>query len=98
MARIAAMSVSASGGRSDAAQFSATWAGRLPPGIAQDTAPSIKIQLFAFRLVALCVAVVSPALVQSSDQHEINVAKSSAQFSIEHIFVDRVTGTVPILS
>jgi polyisoprenoid-binding protein YceI len=29
---------------------------------------------------------------------EIDAAKSSAQFSIEHIFVERVTGTVPILS
>jgi polyisoprenoid-binding protein YceI len=30
--------------------------------------------------------------------HAIGVAKSSARFSVEHIWVERVTGTVPVLS
>ena len=54
--------------------------------------------LLTFGIIALCAITVSPALSQSADQRDIDVAKSSAQFSIQHIFVDRVTGTVPILS
>ena len=50
--------------------------------------------------VALAFAAcgVVPALGQATDQHAIDPAKSTAQFSIEHIFVDRVTGSVPVLS
>jgi polyisoprenoid-binding protein YceI len=48
-------------------------------------------------LVAPMVAF-APARVDAADQHDIDAAKSTAQFSIEHIFVDRVTGTVPIVS
>jgi polyisoprenoid-binding protein YceI len=46
----------------------------------------------------LCVATSTPALADSTEQRQIDPARSVAQFSIEHIFVDRVTGTVPILS
>jgi hypothetical protein len=46
----------------------------------------------------LCVASGTPALADSPEQRQIDPARSVAQFSIEHIFVDRVNGTEPILS
>jgi polyisoprenoid-binding protein YceI len=39
-----------------------------------------------------------PCCAAAAEQHAIDPTKSVAQFSIEHIFVDRVTGTVPVLS
>ncbi|MGP6159862.1 MAG: YceI family protein [Vulcanimicrobiaceae bacterium] len=38
------------------------------------------------------------ASADSSEQRPIDAAKSKAQFSITHVFVEHVTGTVPILS
>jgi hypothetical protein len=40
----------------------------------------------------------SPALADSAEQRQIDPTRSVAQFNIEDIFVDRVTGTVPIAS
>jgi polyisoprenoid-binding protein YceI len=47
------------------------------------------------RLVA---GAASPAGADAGERHAIDAAKSKAQFSIQHIFVERVTGTIPILS
>ena len=52
----------------------------------------------ACSLIGLCVVCSCPALADSPDQLQIDVSKSVAQFGIAHIFVDRVTGTVPIVS
>jgi polyisoprenoid-binding protein YceI len=52
--------------------------------------------LLAFWLAA--AATVSAALADSTDQRSIDPTRSTAQFRIEHIFVDHVTGTVPIVS
>jgi polyisoprenoid-binding protein YceI len=45
------------------------------------------------RLVLACAL-----LSAAPAPHAIDAAKSSAQFSVAHIWVERVTGTVPILS
>jgi polyisoprenoid-binding protein YceI len=44
--------------------------------------------MHALALLALVVAMAEP--------HEIDAAKSRATFSVSHVFVDRVTGTIPI--
>jgi polyisoprenoid-binding protein YceI len=36
--------------------------------------------------------------VATGEPHEIDTAKSRATFSVRHVFVDRVTGTIPIAS
>ena len=46
----------------------------------------------------LCFASGTPARADSAEQRQIDPSRSVAQFSIEHIFVDRVNGSVPILS
>ncbi len=48
--------------------------------------------------LGVLIASNTPALADSSAQRQIDPARSTAQFSVEHIFVDRVTGTVPILN
>jgi polyisoprenoid-binding protein YceI len=46
----------------------------------------------------LCALLLSAALVGAAPVgREIDTAKSSAQFSVAHIWVERVVGTVPIL-
>lgn len=54
--------------------------------------------VFGSALFALWLVWSSAVFAAGSEQREIDPAKSVAQFSIEHIFVDRVTGTVPVLS
>jgi polyisoprenoid-binding protein YceI len=39
----------------------------------------------------------SAARAQGTESHAIDTAKSKAAFSVTHVFVDRVTGTVPIV-
>jgi polyisoprenoid-binding protein YceI len=53
----------------------------------------------ATHLAALAVAIacVSLAPASAAQTHPIDPAKSKAQFRIAHIFVSRVTGTIPIL-
>ena len=47
----------------------------------------------------LCVLLLSAALVGASPVgREIDAAKSNAKFSVAHIWVERVVGTVPIVS
>jgi polyisoprenoid-binding protein YceI len=55
-------------------------------------------RLVAGAWCALAVAIAVPAAAQSPSQREIDAAHSTATFSIQHIFVDRVKGTVPIVS
>ncbi len=50
-----------------------------------------------FAVVLACSAGETVAFGDSAQPRSIDPAKSKAQFSIQHIFVDRVTGTVPIL-
>jgi polyisoprenoid-binding protein YceI len=45
--------------------------------------------------LALCVALGTAARADG-DTHAIDAAKSKAAFSVPHVFVERVTGTVPI--
>jgi polyisoprenoid-binding protein YceI len=54
--------------------------------------------LLAFWLFAVTCAFGSSALADSTDQRSIDPTRLTAQFSIEHIFVEHVTGTVPIVS
>jgi polyisoprenoid-binding protein YceI len=54
-------------------------------------------------LVAWCTccvlgAWVTPALADSTVQRAIDARASRATFSVQHVFVERVSGTVPILS
>lgn len=51
-------------------------------------------------LAFVAVAAIAPAIAaaQATDQHAIDPGKSRAQFSIQHVFVSRVTGTIPIES
>jgi polyisoprenoid-binding protein YceI len=39
----------------------------------------------------------SIAIAQTPETRSIDPAKSKAQFSVKHVFVERVTGTIPIL-
>lgn len=53
-------------------------------------------------ILALAIAlagVLTPASAQAQDAvpHAIDAAKSKASFSVQHIWVDHVTGTVPIV-
>jgi polyisoprenoid-binding protein YceI len=48
--------------------------------------------------LALALAANVPAGAQGSDDRAVDAASSSAHFSIAHIFVTRVDGTVPIAS
>lgn len=52
----------------------------------------------ALLALPVVLAVALPVLAQSTDEHAVDATKSKAQFSIQHVFVDRVTGTVPIES
>jgi polyisoprenoid-binding protein YceI len=54
--------------------------------------------LLSASLVAAALAHGASAPADSTGQREIDPAKSKAQFSITHVFVERVTGTVPVLS
>ena len=47
---------------------------------------------------ALVIALQLPALSAEDDMRSIDLAKSQAKFSVQHIFVETVTGTVPISS
>jgi polyisoprenoid-binding protein YceI len=47
---------------------------------------------------ALSLALIAALLAQSSATRAIDVVKSRASFSVTHIWVERVTGRVPILS
>jgi polyisoprenoid-binding protein YceI len=47
--------------------------------------------------VALFVALSVPLLAESPGPRAIDVAKSTARFSVTHIWVQRVTGSVPIV-
>ncbi len=53
--------------------------------------------VLTFAFLAAALAHGTLALGESTEQRSIDPAKSTAQFSIQHIFVERVTGTVPIL-
>jgi polyisoprenoid-binding protein YceI len=57
---------------------------------------SCALVLLALVLLALSDATLARA--QAPNTNAIDPAKSTARFSIEHIFVERVTGTVPIVS
>jgi polyisoprenoid-binding protein YceI len=46
-------------------------------------------------LIALMIA--RPVAADSTGRREIDPAASHARFSVQHIYVDRVTGTIPIL-
>jgi polyisoprenoid-binding protein YceI len=48
--------------------------------------------------LVLTIAARAPVAAQSNDERAIDGAKSAAQFSVQHVFVSRVTGTVPIVS
>jgi polyisoprenoid-binding protein YceI len=52
----------------------------------------------AFLALPALVAVRGPVQADSAASRAIDPAKSQAQFSIRHIFVEHVTGTVPILT
>jgi polyisoprenoid-binding protein YceI len=58
--------------------------------------PSICV--LAASLSALLAASCVVALAQSTEERSIDPAASKAQFSIQHIFVERVNGTLPIVS
>jgi len=46
-------------------------------------------------MLALLTLLLAATLVES---HAIDTAKSKATFSVQHVFLERVTGTVPIVS
>jgi polyisoprenoid-binding protein YceI len=48
--------------------------------------------------LVLTLAARAPVAAQTNDERAIDGAKSSAEFSVQHIFVSRVTGTMPIVS
>jgi polyisoprenoid-binding protein YceI len=52
----------------------------------------------AFALALVALAFPLPSLAQSHDQRAVDLTASKVQFSIQHIFVQHVIGTVPILS
>ncbi len=59
-------------------------------GISRCAAAAIVAFTFAFHA--------GPALAQSTGQRTIDTAGSKAQFTVSHIWVEHVTGTVPIAS
>ena len=60
--------------------------------------PNVPPIVVAGAIFALSLVWSRPLFAAASEQREIDPANSVAHFSIEHIFVDRVTGTVPVLS
>jgi polyisoprenoid-binding protein YceI len=56
------------------------------------------ILTFAVAVVLAAGSLGSAARAQDDVSHLIDTAKSKATFSVQHIFVERVTGTVPIES
>jgi polyisoprenoid-binding protein YceI len=56
------------------------------------------VRIFACVVSVVFVGHRTVAFAESTQQRSIDPAKSTAQFTIQHIFVDRVTGTVPVLS
>ncbi len=54
--------------------------------------------LIAVGLTWLAVAAGAARLDAATTERAIDVAASSARFSVQHVFVQRVTGSVPILS
>ncbi len=48
--------------------------------------------------IAVACAFTPPAAAAQTVERAIDPAKSTAQFGVQHIFVERVTGTVPIVS
>ena len=57
--------------------------------------PKLVLVGFAF---AVCLSRGAFVRAETTEERAIDPVKSTAQFSIQHIFVDRVTGTVPVLS
>lgn len=49
-------------------------------------------------LLAVASFASTPAFAQTSQTRAIDGAKSKAQFAVQHVFVERVAGTVPVLS
>src|SRR5579872_5191662 len=47
--------------------------------------------------VVLASALMSAALADPTGQRTIDVSKSTVKFSVQHVFVGRVSGTVPIV-
>jgi len=39
----------------------------------------------------------APVIAQSTEERRLDPARSTAQFSIQHVFVEHVTGTIPIV-
>jgi polyisoprenoid-binding protein YceI len=54
--------------------------------------------VLSLSVIATCVVTGALAFGDASEQRSIDPGKSKAQFSIKHIFVDRVVGTLPIVS
>ncbi len=54
--------------------------------------------VLSLSLIAACVVSGALAFGDATEQRSIDPAKSKAQFSIKHIFVERVVGTLPIMS
>jgi polyisoprenoid-binding protein YceI len=54
--------------------------------------------ILAFAFVAASLVRGALAFEDATDKRSIDAEKSRAQFSITHIFVDHVTGTVPIVN
>jgi polyisoprenoid-binding protein YceI len=50
------------------------------------------------RIITLALALVSTLAVAAPEPRAIDGAQSKAEFSVKHIWVERVTGTVPIVS
>lgn len=48
--------------------------------------------------LSLTILVSEMVLADATQTRTIDVAKSSAMFGVQHVFVERVTGTVPIIS
>jgi polyisoprenoid-binding protein YceI len=57
-----------------------------------------RIAGFAVTFVAWAAALSGVALGDDSTPHAIDVAHSKAAFSVSHVFVEHVSGTVPIVS
>ncbi len=49
-------------------------------------------------LALLATLAATPATAQTGEARAVDVARSRAQFAIAHVFVEHVTGSVPILS
>jgi polyisoprenoid-binding protein YceI len=53
---------------------------------------------YVLATIAFVTVLNAAAVADPSATHEIDTSKSHAQFSVQHVFVDVVTGTVPITS